>query len=218
MALIKDRKGRKDGGYGRLFGNTEIGELISRVQAAIISAGTELEKIIKNKVEQIDSLDDFLKKQTMPDGVFMASKKQVKKSHTLNASGSEPDFIIFRRRKNKQHCYLVELKDGDTFDTKKATAERTSMHSFIAKHAQHLPYVVSAHFCCFNQNSREEIVKGFKSKITMDEAMTGKEFCELLEINYDKIVEMRTVDQSKNLAYFVQNLFCIKAVQDLLDR
>ena len=64
----------------------------------------------------------------------------------------------------------------------------------------------------------EEIVKGFKSKITMDEAMTGKEFCELLEINYDKIVEMRTVDQSKNLAYFVQNLFCIKAVQDLLDR
>ena len=59
--------------------------LISRVQAAVISTGTELERIIKNEVEQIDSIEDFLKKQTMLDDVFMASKQQIKKSHTLNA-------------------------------------------------------------------------------------------------------------------------------------
>ena len=90
MALIKNRKGRKDGGDSRLFGNTEIGELISRVQAAVISTGTELERIIKNEVQQIKikSLDDFL-------------KQQIKKSHTLNFAESEPDFVIFRRRNNK---------------------------------------------------------------------------------------------------------------------
>lgn len=43
MALIKDAEGRKDGGYTRLFGNEELGLLISKVQAAVITAGTELE-------------------------------------------------------------------------------------------------------------------------------------------------------------------------------
>ena len=37
--------------------------------------------------------------------------------------------------------------------------------------------------------------------------MTGKEFCDLLEINYDKIVAVRKVDQLENLDYFVRKLF-----------
>ena len=47
MALIENAKGRKDGGYVRLLGDKELGLLISRVHSAVISAGTELEKIIK---------------------------------------------------------------------------------------------------------------------------------------------------------------------------
>ncbi len=216
MALIKDRKGRRDGGYGRLFGDTELGELISKVQAAVISSGTELERIIADKMEKIEALDDFLTLDLMPDGVFLAIKKQIKASEILGSEGSEPDFVIFRRRDNKQHCHLVELKDGDTFDTKKAAAERTQMYTFIRENAQHLSYKVSAHFCCFNQDSREAIHQGFKSKIEMDEAMTGREFCELLEIDYDEIVQARTTDQSENMAYFVRELAGIKAVRDLL--
>ncbi len=201
-----------------MFGDTELGELTSKVHAAVISAGTELERLIKSEVKQIENLDEFLKQEIMPDGVMLAGKKLIKKSGILDFAGAEPDFIVFRRRDNQQRCHLIELKDGDTFDTKKAAAERTSMHSFISKNAQHLPYVVSAHFCCFNQDSRAEIVKGFKSKISKDEAMTGREFCNLLEIDYDKVVEARKTDQTENLAYFVKRLLGIKSVRDLLDR
>ncbi|MCY4303809.1 MAG: hypothetical protein OXC62_03340 [Aestuariivita sp.] len=43
MALIKDARGRQDGsGYTRLFGDQKLRLLISKIQAAVISSGTEL--------------------------------------------------------------------------------------------------------------------------------------------------------------------------------
>ena len=124
MALIRNAKGRKDGGYERLLGNADLGHLISRVQGAVIASGTELERMINAQVDQISDLDVFLRQEIMKEGVLAASKKEIKKSNTLKFSGSEPDFMIFKRRAGKQACHLVELKDGDTFDTKKAAAER----------------------------------------------------------------------------------------------
>ncbi len=207
-------RGRTGGGYERLLGNEELGLLISKVQSAVNSSGTELERLIRCKVQAIDSLDEFIKSDIMPDGIFLANKPQIKKSDSLQFSGSEPDFIIFRRRNNQQRCHIVELKDGDNFDTKKAEAERRSMHQFIGANGANLPYIISSHFCCFNQNSREAIVAGFKNKITIEEAMTGREFCDLLEIDYDLIVEARKADQDFNLTYFVNELVKIPVVYE----
>ena len=223
MALIKDAKGRKKGsGYQRLFDNDMLGELITRVHSTVISSGTELEKTIKSKVELIEDLDEFLKAQIMQEGVKVANKKQIKDCHKLEFIGSEPDFLIFKRRKGKQACHLVELKDGDAFDTKKASAEHTSMHSFISKNAQRIPYTVQAHFCCFNQDSKQAIHKGFKEKISFDEAMTGREFCNLLEINYDEIVAERKLHGEENRKYFLTELakipFVRKFFKDYLDK
>ena len=125
-------RGRIGGGYERLFGDEELGLLISKVQSAVISSGTELEKLIRCKVQTIEALDEFIEAEIMPDGIFLADKKQIKKSERSCNFGSEPDFIIFRRRENQQRCHIVELKDGDNFDTKKAAAERRSMHDFIS--------------------------------------------------------------------------------------
>ena len=72
----------------------------------------------------------------MPEGVFLATKRQIKKSGTLDFAGSEPDFMVFKRRKKIQACHIVELKDGHVFDTKKAGAERTAMHRFIERNAR----------------------------------------------------------------------------------
>lgn len=218
MALIKKGKGRKDGGYSRLFGNIELGHLISRVQSAVISAGTELEQIIKKEVTLIDNLDTFLKKDIMPDGIFVADKRKMKNCKALDFSGSEPDFIIFKRRNKQQKCHLIELKDGDSFDTKKSAAEHQAMHLFISKNAQHLPFIVKSHFCCFNQNDKTEILKGFKNKISKEEAMTGKEFCELLEIDYNAIVKKRNKDASKNLEYFLSEITKIEVVKNWLKK
>lgn len=218
MALIRDRKGRGAGGYSRLFGNEELGEIISKAHAAVISAGTELERMIRERVGEIEYLDEFLGKGSIPDGVFLASKKQIKGSRILNFSGSEPDFVIFCRQGDRRVCHLVELKDGDAFDTKKAAAEKDAMQQFIAENARHLPYVVTPHFCCFNQDSRAEIVKGFKNRIEEKEAMTGREFCELLGIDYAEIIDLRKKDQMENLSYFVKQLVKIPIVRELMNK
>lgn len=221
--LLKDAKGRKAGSaYARLFGNTALGHLISRVQAAVISSGNELERMILKEMESsgrtIDDLDDFLQQEIMSDGVLIAPKSQVKKCKTLDFAGAEPDYIIFRRREGRQQCHIVELKDGDTFDTKKAAAEHRTIHSFISANAQRLQYTVQAHFCCFNQDSKEEIVRGFKEKIPLEEAMTGKELCDLLELDYQRIVREREKNAPENLKYFLSELVKIEPVRKLLKR
>ena len=219
MALIKNVPGRKDGsGYERLFGDRELGWLISRVHAAVTSSGTELERIIKDNVTLIDDLDVFLKQEIMPDGVLVADKRHVKKCKTLDFAGAEPAFLIFKRREGRQACHLVELKDGDAFDTKKAAAEHNSMHSFISKNAHHLQYIVQAHFCSFNQESKQAVYEGFKKKISFDEAMTGRELCALLEIDYDQIIVGRQSEAHKNFKYFLTELVKIQTVRDFLER
>ena len=219
MALIRNAKGRNAGsGYSRLFGDNTLGYLMSRVHSAVVTSGTELEKIIKKNVSPIDDLDSFLQQEIMPEGVFVADKGKVKKCKTLDFAGSEPDFIIFKRRQGKQQCYLVELKDGDSFDTKKAAAEHSSMHSFISKNAKYLQYKVSSHFCCFNQDNKQSIIDGFKKKIAPEEAMTGREFCQLLELDYEEIVENRRKQSPDNLDYFLSELIKIDSVKFWLEK
>ena len=217
MARIQDTKVKgSSGAYQRLFGIAALGDLISRVQSAVISSGTELERLILSRVKQIDDLDEFLKLEIMLDGVLIASKKQIKKSKALASASAEPDFLIFKRRHGRQTCHVVELKDGHQFDTKKASAERRVIHSFTERNGQHLQYRISSHFCCFNQNSRDAIVNGFKHKITKDEAMTGREFCKLLEIDYDEIIREREKQRPANVQYFLRELVKIDQVRTIL--
>ena len=61
MALISDSKPKeRSGAYDRLFGIPELGLLISRIQSSVISSGSELERLIIDKVQHIDDLDRFL--------------------------------------------------------------------------------------------------------------------------------------------------------------
>ena len=46
--------------------------------------------------------------------------------------------------------------------------------------------------------------------------MTGQEFCELLELDYNEIVESRTKECQKNLNYFLLELIKIKSVKKCL--
>ena len=221
MALIKNAKGRKKGsGYTRVFDDADLGELISRIHATTISSGTELERIIKSiiksKGQDIENLDKFLEPPIMPDGVWMADKKQIKACETIDVPKYEPDFMIFKRRQNEQMCHVVELKDGDAFDTKKASGESGFMRSFIDKIGPDLHYKVEGHFCCFNQDNKQAILDGFKGMIPPEQVMTGKEFCDLLELDYDEIVESRKKDCLENKRYFLNELVNINSVKKTL--
>ncbi len=218
MAKIRGRIPKESsGGYARIFGNEALGELMSKVQGTVISAGSELEKLITERIETIDDLDAFLRKDIMSEGVLLAQKRKIKKCTELNSQGSEPDFMIFKRREGHQHCHLVELKDGHVFDTKKVDGEREALHGFAKRNAGRLPYRVSTHFCAFNQDDPEVIWKGFKQRIDIKEAMTGREFCELLEIDYDEIVEVRKPDAEDNIRYFLEELLRIPETNSIIE-
>ena len=214
MARLRDAKPKNtSGSYERLFGNAALGDLASKVQSAVISSGSELEAMIAASVPNIPDLDAFLEQEIMQEGVLLARKSQLKRSATLDFAGSEPDFMVFKRRGGEQTCHIVELKDGHVFDTKKASAERQAMHGFIERNAQHIQYRFRAHFCAFNQDDRQAIWNGFKRRIALDEAMTGREFCELLEIDYDAVVKQRQTDCYDNCEYFVEEVLKIEPVR-----
>jgi hypothetical protein len=217
MALLKSTVGREEGGYTRLFGDAKLGRLLSRVQSAVIRAGAELEQVIIELAQTVDDVDKFLAADIIPEGVFAVPKRQLKKSKTLNYAGVEPDFVIFERKNKKQHCYLIELRDGDTFDTKKAAGEKASLQSFQTAIAPHVEFTMSIHFCCFHRTTKQEIVAGFKKKITLQEAMTGRAFCELLGVDYDAVLTKRKEHQEENLKFFVEQLLEIDAVKNALN-
>jgi hypothetical protein len=213
MALIEKAKGRREGqspsGYTRLFGIDALGNLMSRVQGAVISSGNELEDMIWARVTNpIQDLDDFLMHtlHTDDDKVWVATKKQIKKY--------EPDFVAFNPY--TRHCYIVEVKDGDTFDTKKSAGEHTTLHNFNNDISHSLPYATSIHMCCFNSRTREEMYLGLKKKFSMDELYTGLELGALFGFDYNEIVEVRTSDQQDNLDYFVRALLAIDNIQNAI--
>ncbi len=221
MARLSDIKGKtleqvRKGAYARCFGDAELSHLLSRVQSLIITNGYELEKLVTEFVETqlIDDVDGFLNAQIMGIGVRVATKKAVKKCSSLQGDGIEPDFIVFDRKPQSQHCYIVELKDGHEFDTKSSAKEQQNLIDFLSINATTLHYYnCVAKVCGFNAVTREEIQIGFKGKISIDEAMTGREFCVLVGIDYDDILALRAADREANYHQFLKDLLNIHSVR-----
>ncbi|MDN4065636.1 MULTISPECIES: type II restriction endonuclease [Ralstonia solanacearum species complex] len=213
------KKGRSDGGYTRVFGDEELGSLISQVHATSISAGTELEKLICSSHTQVMTQQDLanLLNKKLPNGSWLIPKKLIQKHIKKNiGSNSEPDFIIIVLVDEK--AYVVELKDGDSFDTKKAKGEVASCRTFAQLFGNYLLknelfFEVSIRICCFNQTSHDEIVKGFKGAIKKSEAWTGQDLCRVLGISYSNIIQQRAVHQQQNLTYFVGELMKINLLK-----
>jgi hypothetical protein len=74
------------------------------------------------------------------------------------------------------------------------------------------------HFvCCFNQTDKEKIIQGFKNKIKPEEAFTGKEFCELIGIDYQAIIDKRKEqDQKENLEFFCEEPLKIEECRKII--
>jgi hypothetical protein len=219
MALIENAKGRRadqsPSGYTRLFGVPELGNLMSRIQAAVISSGSELERLIWDRVLQIDGLDHFLQTtlHSEEDKVFVARKQQIKNCKTI-ISAYEPDFLAFHPL--TRNCYIVEVKDGDQFDTKKAAGEHQMLGNFRTDISHSVPYITHVYLCSFNASTKEEIFRGLKRKFQMGELVTGRELCDLFRIQYESIVSHRLKDQLGNLKYVAHELLAIEGVRDVV--
>lgn len=225
---IRNARGRDDGnsGYTRVIGNEDLGKLMSKVQATVISNGTELERLIVARSNRIENIEMFIDNATdgiIEDGVYLCQKKTIKASTRYNVQGIkgiEPDLLIFiveRRR----ICKVIELKDGDAFDTKKAQGEREHLQQFSTNFGARIPFVTEYYICCFNQEDKEKIKIGFKGEFDDEHIMTGSELCQILHIDYDDIRNIRKEDMEDNFNYFIDELLNIpevkNAIQDRLN-
>lgn len=225
MSKISNAKGRDvkntgDSGYTRVIGNNELGQLLSKVQATVISNGTELEKMIVARSNSISNIDDFIADVTaskINNGVFLCTKATLKKTikYKKAIDKIEPDMLIFIVSEQRI-CKIIELKDGETFDTKKVAAEKTNLEKFSQAFGVKIPFVIEYFICGFNQINKEIISKGMKGVFNMENILTGKELCEILNISFDEIIKTRKEDAKENFEYFIDELLKIKAVRDMI--
>ena len=216
---IKDMSPRStSGAYERVFNDAQLGQLITKVQATVISNGTELERIILSKCNILSDVDAFIDSVTIGDqdlGIYVASKKVLKKStRTKDLQNIEPDLTIFIVEKARE-CKIIELKDGYMFDTKKVKAEQENLKKFATIFGSRIPFVTDWYICCFNENNKATIKSGLKNEFEEEHIMTGQEFCHVLGIDYQEIIEKRNKDSRENLEYFLAEMLnnqCVRKI------
>ena len=219
VKMSETKPGRRDGSYARIFDHADLGSVLARVHATTIRAGVELERIIRRESRANENaildLDTFL--DNGADGIFIADKSAVKASSKIQFKDSQPDYLIFERQGALRRCYVMELKDGDTFDTKKASGEVSTLTDFSQSVGSTLSYATEIRVCSFNQTNKQAIVTGFKQEITEDQAWTGREFCELVGFDYDAIVNERRADAEVNRKFLVEQLLSVPEIREIVD-
>jgi hypothetical protein len=220
MAKIEaTKKGRADGGYTRLFSNKELGSLFSQIHATVIRAGDELEKLLVDKHLAIMTEQEAIAFISGGNSMDLRKRyiitKPIIRKYLKAYIGchKEPDYVILNIPEKK--CYVVELKDGDTFDTKKSFGEIATLKEFAAKFKDKFPgYEVFIKVCSFNLQDKTKITMGLKNQITLEEAMTGEEFCTLISILYSNIITQRENEGPENITYFLKELLNIEVIKE----
>jgi len=216
MPKIADSKGRSDenSGYARLFGNQRLGQLLSRVQATVIRTGNELEHIVEEETpDQLKvNLDDILLGQA--DFAQIQIVFQAKMPPEGKKRGEKADIIVFEH--GKKSAMVIELKDGDTFDTKKSSGELESVTTFANWLEKQTGYTANFYFCSFNQEDKRAVIAGAKGRFDITHVLSGRELCAILQIDYDSIREKRREEQPDNLRYFITELLKIDEVVKII--
>ena len=218
MAKLRNSKPRNpSGGFNRLFNDDALGGLMSKVQSTVIANGSELENLITARAPAVEDLDRALEDPSSCEpGTYLVPKKQMKKSNicriqTIDISGErvklpEPDFLILQIGDGRNRCDVVELKDGHVFDTKKSQAEKDGLVEYAQKLGTKIPYSTDHHICCFNQEDPKEIQKGLKNGFQPEEILTGRQFREKLNLDYEEIQICREEDARDNTDFFFEEL------------
>jgi len=214
MAKIENAKGRDPStgpsGYERLLGNAQVGQLISKCQAAVISSGNELEVILEHALQRTDGI-----------AIGRVNKeRRIFKGIKVDADGKTHDIGIDAVIEKQGKIKLIELKDGDVFDVKKVAGEVEALKT-VKKHlvetGKYKEEDVSIHFCSFNQQDKDQIYRGAKGLIPKGSAMTGSELCVLLGISsYEGLIADRRSEQPGNLDYFIRELVKIPEIKQKL--
>lgn len=210
MARIEDANPKNSsGGYNRTLGDPYLARLIQKVQSTVIKNGNDLEMIIAESCEKkIENLDDFVKdcnRRNISNGVYLCEKRVLRESENFKLKSHEPDFLVLILCESDtapRVCHIVELKDGSQFDTKKSKSEHERLEEYAIFLGPRIPFAVDFYICCFNENDKDVIKTGLKNEFALDEILTGRDFCDLIGIDYESVVTKRKESIKDNLLYF----------------
>jgi hypothetical protein len=223
MVKLSESKGKSGDGYTRIFGNESIGRLLSKTQSSVIRSGFELEEEIcasipENMWATLGELSEISYPQAnIPEIqiVFKPTRPDPEKPD----KSIQADFLVVDN-KNRRFM-LIEIKEGYVFDTKKADGELNSLKNITSWLAQEFAFRTQYYLCSFNQEDKTEIVNGSKKRFTMEHILTGREFCEIIGIDYEQLRERRKANQKDNRLYFLSELLAIpeirQEIRDLLE-
>ena len=219
---IRNRKikNKSSGSYLRLIGNNEYAQLMTKIQSAVISQGKELEKEInaliceKYPEQVIKKLSDFMNlishDHIKKEFYFLDVKiyRQFLKNSKIKEIKS-PDFVIIFIYKN--FVYVVELKEGYDFDTKKSAGEKEHLEKIQKDLQTVLPkFNVKYYFCSFYAENIDQMYNGLKKEFNKNNLWTGKDFFKFISLDYNKFINYRQnilkTDAQDNIEYIWETI------------
>jgi len=216
MVKIQESRGKSGESFARIFGNAQMALLFSKVQSAVIRSGFELESMIasaipsemKTTLSELDEITADIRDQPPIQVVVKPSRPDPDQPN----KSIEADLLVVDN--TKRMFMLIEVKDGYVFDTKKSDGKLASLKKITAWLAQEFAYRAQYFFCSFNQENKAAIVEGAKKRFSIENVMTGRELCEYIGIDYDKLRRQRENDQTANRRYFLKQLLNIPEIRD----
>jgi len=146
----------------------------------------------------------------------MGRKQTTVKQSKIIQFKHEPDILAFDL--DDRVSYVIEVKDGDQFDTKKASGEHASLHEFATDVSLVVPFSIRVYMCCFNVGDLNAVYNGLKRQFSMNEVLTGKGLCDLLRVNFQEICAARNAEQEDNIDYLIEQLVRIPSVRDKITK
>lgn len=213
MALITIKSRKTTGGYFRLFGCEYISQLITAVQAACISTGTQVSKKLRISYEGnlpiYDGKDVNTPKKTLkvlsqnPNGVIILNGY----IHNFRGKKTEVDLIIY----HEGILYCYEIKEGDNLDTKKSTSEIDVIELAKSIFSQNFEKVEVGILSVYMKNGEHQIKEFRAAKYVV----SGQHIFEKFGFNFSKFCQLQTNEQPENVRIFKQQVWKIMNDEDV---
>lgn len=204
------------------------------IHTTLISNGTKLEKQIKlaieNKIQEennnkfvISNLNYFFDNlNEIKDGKYIVFTKEIINSRFVIYNEKKKintDCIIIEKNMNNLLIYISEIKSGSKLDTKKAKAERLKLELTIEQFKKYLSNIdnfniqIKFILISFFEKNKEIVFNGLKKEFSIEEIMTGEEFCDFFNISYYDLLELKiTKDKNKEEEKENTDMFFIKQI------
>lgn len=206
MAIITlNPKRKSSGSYVRLIGNKRVADLVTAIHAASISTGTQVtQKLIKSFFgdlpifhgKDVNSPSKTLKVlKDNPNGVIIFN------GFFLNSRKQEVDVILYVD--GVLYCY--EIKDGNNLDTKKSKSEIDVIENaekFFKRYFSDVNVgIVSIHMTNGVHKIKDERADKY--------VLSGVDFCNNFNFNFDVFCELQNNEQPHNLNVILDEMAMI---------